>query len=97
MNERDERKLAELLAKKKQEQKQKAKEQRQFANLCKKNFGMTPTEITEQLKEKNYDIKVSDFEQKIRQFYDLKTDEDCQHYIDIMLNENSRSFWNARK
>lgn len=97
MNERDERKLAELLAKKKQEQKQKSKEQRQFANQCKKYFGMNPSEITEQLKEKNYDIKVSDFEQKIRQFYDLKTDEDCQHYIDIMLNENSRSFWNARK
>ena len=41
--------------------------------------------------------KPTDFEKKICDFYGLYIDEDKQKFLDIMLNDNSKTYFDGRR
>lgn len=94
MTDKEKELLEKLKKKEAEEKKELAKKQRQFKDMCKKEFGMTPTEIMQMI---SNDRKVSDFEQKITTFYELESELDRQLYLDTMLNENSKRYWDSKR
>lgn len=97
MNEREQKQLEKLLEKQKQEKKEQAKKKREFDKKCVEVFGMKSSEILTRLDSTNATNSMSEFEKAVRRFYHLNTHDDCQRFIELMLNENSLSFWNGRK
>ena len=100
MTDKEKALLEKLKAKEQAEKKELAKKQRQFKDMCKKNFGFTPTEISDIIQSKNgsnnSDNILSNFGRKITTFYGLKSVDDIEKWSDIMLNDNSRNFWQSR-
>ncbi len=101
MTDREKAMLEKLKAKEQAEKKEQAKLQRQFKDLCKKNFGKTPTEINDIINGKqtdeNDDTKLANFYQKVTTFYDLRNEDDIKEWLDIMLNDRSKNFWNSHR
>lgn len=101
MTDREKTMLEKLKAKEQAEKKEQAKQQRQFKDLCKKNFGMTPTEIADRLQAENEsrmnDNKLTVFGEKIATFYSLQNNDDMNRWLTIMLNNNSKNFWESRR
>lgn len=94
MTDKEKELLEKLKKKEADEKREQAKKQRQFKDMCKKEFGMTPTEILALI---SNDKKASDFEQKITTFYELESELDRQLYLDTMLNENSKRYWDGKR
>lgn len=94
MTDKEKEMLQKLKKKEADEKKEQAKKQRQFKDMCKKEFGITPTEILALI---SNDKKMSDFEQKVTTFYKLENELDKARWIDVMCNEHSKSFWNSKR
>ncbi len=100
MTDREKTLLEKLKAKEQAEKKEQAKQQRQFKDLCKKYFGMTPTEIGDILQADNqegtHDNKLADLGKRVTTYYGLQSDDDIKKWCEIMLNDNSKNFWMRR-
>ena len=94
MTDKEKELLQKLKQKEADEKKEQAKKQRQFKDMCKKEFGITPTEILALISNDN---KVSDFEKKITTFYELESELDKTRWIDVMCNDNSKRFWDGKR
>ena len=97
MTDRERAMLEKLKAKEQAEKKEQAKLQRQFKDLCKKNFGKTPTEIADILQadngDKTNDTKLAKFGESVATYYGLQSDVDIQKWCEVMLNDRSKDFW----
>lgn len=100
MTDRERAMLEKLKAKEQAEKKEQAKLQRQFKDLCKKNFGKTPTEIADILQAENVaetnDNKLASLGESVATYYGLQSDVDIQKWCEVMLNERSKDFWMRR-
>ena len=100
MTDREKAMLEKLKAKEQAEKKEQAKAQRQFKDLCKKNFGKTPTEIADILQADNgadnHDKKLAVLGESVATYYSLQSDDDIQKWCEVMLNERSKDFWMRR-
>lgn len=94
MTDKEKELLEKLKKKEAEEKKELAKKQRQFKDMCKKEFGITPTEILALI---SNDKKSSDFEQKVTTFYGLESELDKARWIDVMCNDNSKRFWDSKR
>jgi hypothetical protein len=97
MTDRERAMLEKLKAKEQAEKKEQAKLQRQFKDLCKKNFGKTPTEIADILQAENgaetHDNKLASLGESVATYYGLQSDVDIQKWCEVMLNDTSKNFW----
>ena len=97
MTDRERATLEKLKAKEQAEKKEQAKLQRQFKDLCKKNFGKTPTEIADILQAENgaktHDNKLASLGESVATYYGLQSDVDIQKWCEVMLNDRSKDFW----
>lgn len=97
MTNREKEMLERLKAKEQAEKKEQAKIQRQFRELCKKNFGKTPTEIADILQaeysNESRDKKLATLGEKVASYYGLQSDVDIQKWCEVMLNDRSKDFW----
>ncbi len=97
MTDRERAMLEKLKAKEQAEKKEQAKLQRQFKDLCKKNFGKTPTEIADILQAENgaetHDNKLASLGESVATYYGLQSDVDMQKWGEVMLNDTCRNFW----
>lgn len=100
MTDRERAMLEKLKAKEQAEKKEQAKLQRQFKDMCKKQFGHTPSEIADILQAKNGsgtgDKNMQNFVGRITTFYGLHSEDDIQKWLEVMLNKNSKQFWESR-
>ena len=62
-----------------------------FSKTCQSNFNRTAKNITKMLENSN--ATCSQFETKIREFYNLKSDKDLEDFLTIFCTETSRNFY----
>ena len=97
MTNREKEMLEKLKAKEQAEKKEQAKIQRQFRELCKKNFGKTPTEIADILQaeysNESRDKNLAILGEKVASYYGLQSDVNIQKWCEVMLNDRSKDFW----
>ena len=62
-----------------------------FSKMCQINFNCTAKNISKMLENSN--ANCSQFETKIREFYNLKSDKDLEDFLTIFCTETSRNFY----
>ena len=101
MTDKEKKRLDDLKKKEAEEKKEAAKRQRAFKDMCKKNFGLTPTEIADMIKAKNTnetdDEKLVAFAKEVATKYELNTQEDFDKWMQIVPNPKGLEFWRSNR
>ena len=92
--------MREKLTKKEQEQYNKLQEKKKRIQKQEREFwkevNARKDEVLKKLGiEDNTEYKV--FFEAVKNFYELEPEEDYKKWLDIMLNSNSKSYWNSQK
>lgn len=97
LTDREKATLEKLKKKERDAKKADRKRKKDFEASCIREFGHNPEEVARILAIQNEQSFCTDFRSKIADFYDLKSDEDFANWIEIMLNENSRRYWQNQR